>query len=203
MIAAFEARGQDNLFKLMMKPQVKQLVQKLAWQGGWTEGRQGWEAAVAELQLSGWTQRRRVVLRRRLPDAPPRTRKVLLRPQLELLFTEVVEGGKQRWKNSVLVTDEPWLNESTVPKHSCTIKLRHPRNFGWIFVMLSYVPDGRVGGRHPILRSPNGRLGECPDLSEDWTSEAQMEQPMNKSMHEPRQRRSGIWAGPRKLRLGN
>ncbi len=109
VIAALEARGQDYLFKLMMKPKVKDLVRKLAGQGGWTEAGQGWEAAEAALQLSGWTRSRKVVvLRRRLPDAPPRSRKTLKRRQLELPFTEVVEEGRQRWEYSVLVTSLEW-----------------------------------------------------------------------------------------------
>ena len=79
VIAALEARSQDYLFKLMMKPKVKDLVRPLAGQGGWTEAGQGWEAAQAELQLSGWTQKRKVV-----------------------------EAGKQRWEYSVLVTSLEW-----------------------------------------------------------------------------------------------
>ena len=94
VIAALEARRQDYLFKLMMKPKVKDLVRKLAVQGGWTEAGQGWEAAAAELPLSGWTRSRKVVVRRRrMPDAPPPSRKALKRVQLELPFTEILEGG--------------------------------------------------------------------------------------------------------------
>lgn len=93
----------------MMKPKVKDLVRKLVGQGGWTEAGQGWEAAEAELQRSGWTRSRKVVvLRRRLPDASPQTRKALRRQQLELPFTEVVEEGQLRWEYSVLVTSLEW-----------------------------------------------------------------------------------------------
>ena len=49
---------------------------------------------MAALQLAGWTRSRRVmVLRRRLPDAPPRSRKALQQQHLELPFTEVLLEG--------------------------------------------------------------------------------------------------------------
>ena len=65
VMGVLEEHGQDYLFKLMMKPGVKRLVQELAGRQGWAEAGQGWQAAEAELQLSGWGRSRRVVVQRR------------------------------------------------------------------------------------------------------------------------------------------
>ena len=65
VMGVLEEQGQDYLFKLMMKPGVKRLVQELAGRQGWAEAGQGWQAAEAELQLSGWGRSRRVVVQRR------------------------------------------------------------------------------------------------------------------------------------------
>ena len=51
-----ESLEQDYLFKLVMRPGVKKLVQRLAGQGGWTDAGHGWEVAEAQLQLDGWTR---------------------------------------------------------------------------------------------------------------------------------------------------
>ena len=51
VMGVLEEHGQDYLFKLMMKPGVKRLVQELAGRQGWAEAGQGWQAAEAELQL--------------------------------------------------------------------------------------------------------------------------------------------------------
>ena len=87
VMAGLEECGQDYLFKLTMKPRVKDLVQKLASQGGWTDGGQGWEAAAARLRLAGWTHSHKVVvLGRRVEDRRPSSGKALQRKQLELGF---------------------------------------------------------------------------------------------------------------------
>ncbi len=103
VMADLEQRGQDYLFQLTLKPRVQDLVQKLASQESWTETGQSWEAAAADLQLSGWTRRRKVVvLRRRLGERRPVPRKALKRKQLG--FAEIVLGGQERYEYSVLVT---------------------------------------------------------------------------------------------------
>ena len=103
VMSALEARGQDYLFKLQMKPRVKDLVRKMASQQGWVTAGQGWQAATAELRLDGWAQKRKVlVLRRHLGDR----KSSLPRPsnQLQLEFTEIVATDKDRYEYAVLVT---------------------------------------------------------------------------------------------------
>ena len=68
VMSALEARDQDYLFKLSMTKRVKELVSKLAAKTGWTDAGRGWQAASSDLQLQGWScKRRAVVLRRPLP----------------------------------------------------------------------------------------------------------------------------------------
>lgn len=80
LLAECETRGQNYLFRLRQSPGVKQLVRWLESQGGWRPTVQGYEGAEGQLQLSGWTAKRRVIVLRRLrerrpaepsPDAPP------------------------------------------------------------------------------------------------------------------------------------
>ena len=59
MVAGTGEGRQDYLYKLPIRPRVRQFVQRLAGEGGWTEARQGWETGDAELQLPGWTRVRR------------------------------------------------------------------------------------------------------------------------------------------------
>ena len=107
VMGVLEQQGQDYLFKLMMKPGVKRLVQELAGRQGRAEAGQGWQAAEAKLQLSGWGRSRRVVVQRRRRKRKQRGRK--RRPagkQLELGFEqgELVLGEEAVCEYSVLVT---------------------------------------------------------------------------------------------------
>lgn len=68
----FEERRLPYLLKLRHTAKVKDLVRELMHQSnGWQDSGQGWEAAEATLKLSGWTQRRRVVLVREAPAQAP------------------------------------------------------------------------------------------------------------------------------------
>jgi hypothetical protein len=60
-----ETRGQKYLFRLRRSPGVKQLIALLEGQGGWQPGVNGWSGLAGQLQLSGWTCQRRVVVLRR------------------------------------------------------------------------------------------------------------------------------------------
>ena len=80
LLAECETRGQKYLFRLRQSPGVKQLVRLLESQGGWRPAGQGYEGAEGQLQLRGWTAKRRVIVLRRLrerpaaapsPDGPP------------------------------------------------------------------------------------------------------------------------------------
>lgn len=65
-----EARQQKYLFRQRSTQGVKQLVSMLERQGGWHAIRAGWEGCEGELQLSGWTRRRRAAVFRRLRARP-------------------------------------------------------------------------------------------------------------------------------------
>ena len=65
-----EARAIDYLFKLKQSPRVKRLLARLFSNDQWVDAGQKWQGLEAELQLSGWSRPRRViVLRRALREA--------------------------------------------------------------------------------------------------------------------------------------
>jgi hypothetical protein len=61
----FEAKGFEYLFKLKQTSGVKRLIEKLFRHGEWVFAGQGWEGCESELELKGWTKKRRVVVLRR------------------------------------------------------------------------------------------------------------------------------------------
>ena len=63
-----ETRGQKYLFRLRRSAGVKQLITLLERQGGWQPGVHGWSGLEGQLQLSGWTAKRRVLVLRRLKE---------------------------------------------------------------------------------------------------------------------------------------
>jgi hypothetical protein len=68
-MAQCEERGQKYLFRQRSTKGVRQLVRWLEGQGGWQPLTDGWSGAEGQLQLTGWTRKRRtVVLRRKRPD---------------------------------------------------------------------------------------------------------------------------------------
>jgi hypothetical protein len=60
-----EERGQSYLFRQRSTKGVKQLIGLLERQGGWQPLYQDWSGTEGQLQLSGWTRRRRCVVFRR------------------------------------------------------------------------------------------------------------------------------------------
>jgi hypothetical protein len=60
-----EQRGMAYLFKLKQSANVKKLIAKLFRHEEWVDAGQTWQELNAELQLSGWSQKRRVVVLRR------------------------------------------------------------------------------------------------------------------------------------------
>jgi len=66
-----EARGQKYLFRLRRSPGVKQLLTLMERQGGWQSGVHGCSGLEGQLQLSGWSGKRRVVVLRRPKERPP------------------------------------------------------------------------------------------------------------------------------------
>lgn len=68
MMAGAEQRGVAYVFKLRQTKGVVKLIEKLARRGdkaGWAEAGQGWEGVEEELQLQGWSRKRRVIVLRR------------------------------------------------------------------------------------------------------------------------------------------
>ena len=106
VMCALEARAQPYLFKLRMTKRVKDLASKLAARSGWTEAGRGWQAASSDLQLMGWSRKRRVVvLRRRLPkDVALSAQFGDDNEQLLLGLAEVAPAHAALWEYSVLVT---------------------------------------------------------------------------------------------------
>ncbi len=106
VMSALEERAQPYLFKLRMTKRVKELASKLAAKTGWTEAGRGWQAAASELQLMGWSRKRRVVvLRRRVPKDVALTAPIgEENEQLLLGLAEVVPAQAALWEYSVLVT---------------------------------------------------------------------------------------------------
>ena len=70
LLAECETRGQKYLLRLRQSPGVKQLVRLLESQGGWRPALHGYAGAEGQLQLSGWTAKRRVLVLRRLRERP-------------------------------------------------------------------------------------------------------------------------------------
>ena len=101
MLKALEDRGQKYLFKLRLTQNVKRYIEKLFWQEDWSEAGQGWEGRQGELQLSGWSRVRRVVVLRRVLQG-----EALLADESQgmLAFIETDVPAK-RYEYAVLVTD--------------------------------------------------------------------------------------------------
>ena len=101
-MAALEARGQPYLFKQRLTNNVKRHIERAFARGDWSDAGQGWQAQDGELQLSGWSQSRRIVVLRR-----PLIGETLLcenEEQLQLAFVEK-ERPVKGYEYAVLVTD--------------------------------------------------------------------------------------------------
>jgi len=113
MMTEAEARKIPHLFKLKQTSKVKQLIKQVFSREDWTAAGQGWKGIEAELMLTGWSMKRRVVvLRRRIQedDLVVAGRKLLAgtTPQ-EQLALGFVEMGKEKllYEYAVLVTSLP------------------------------------------------------------------------------------------------
>jgi Transposase DDE domain group 1 len=103
IISPFEEAGVNYLFKIRKTKKVKELIDFVSSKGSdWVDAGQGWSGIAGELQLSGWTGKRKViVLRRELPrknGRPSNDEKQLLLP-----FLSQIEKG-ERYEYSVLLT---------------------------------------------------------------------------------------------------
>ena len=107
-MSALEGIGQPFLFKLRQSAGVKKLVQRQWQRRDWGAVGQGWEACEDELLLTGWTQRRRVIVMRRVRkidlvvEARRPGRKDKEQAQAELHFIDENAPVKS-WEYAVLV----------------------------------------------------------------------------------------------------
>ena len=116
-----ELRQVGYLFKVRRTPRAKALIGELERLHDlrWTPAGQGWAATDAQLALTGWSRRRRVVvLRRKLQDARgPRAELRRARRELPLLVAaglEVTTCERLDYEYQVLVTNLPHGVETLV-----------------------------------------------------------------------------------------
>ena len=111
MMLGAESRKIPYLFKLKQTSKVKTLITKLFKSQDWVEAGQGWTGIEGELELTGWSSKRRViVMRKRLEaDAALAQRKLLGNctpgQQMALGFVETQAGPLYEY--AVLVTSLP------------------------------------------------------------------------------------------------
>jgi len=102
-----EQRNIAYLFKLKQTANVKKLMGQTFGQPEWVDAGQGWQGLESELQLSGWTKKRRVVVLRRVlreKDAAAVEKKERkAASQLSLDLPEATWKGV-RYEYAVLVT---------------------------------------------------------------------------------------------------
>lgn len=101
-MAALEAWGQPYLFKQRLTNNVKRHIERAFARGDWSDAGQGWQGQDGEIQLSGWSRSRRIVVLRR-----PLIGETLLcenEEQLQLAFVEK-ERPIKGYEYAVLVTD--------------------------------------------------------------------------------------------------
>lgn len=99
-----ETRELPYLFKLRQTRKVQTLIQQLFGRGDWVPAGQGWEGLEDQLQLMGWTTKRRViVLRRKLKTAIALAPAKPALAATQLQFIETDEGAVQ-YEYAVLVT---------------------------------------------------------------------------------------------------
>jgi hypothetical protein len=105
MMLECERRKLPYLFKLRQTTKVRSHIAQLFGRSDWTAAGQGWQALSSELQLTGWSRARRVViLRRRVREALALASAEQDSTQPQLLATaELVQDGAL-YEYAVLVT---------------------------------------------------------------------------------------------------
>lgn len=103
-----EARGLPFLFKLRQTEGVMKDLVELSRRRAWRFAGGGWRAASSELQLQGWTKKRRVVvLRRHLPEQNVGMVSETPNGQKGLAGMAVVPKSRRLFEYAVLVTSLP------------------------------------------------------------------------------------------------
>lgn len=106
MMAGAEQRGLSYVFKLRQTKGVVTMIEKLARSGekaGWRDAGQRWEGVEEELQLQGWSRKRRVVVLRRPLAKPKAPGEESGQPALPGLVVE--HKGGDWYEHAVLVTN--------------------------------------------------------------------------------------------------
>jgi len=106
MMAGAEARGLQYVFKLRQTKGVAKLIEKLARRGdkaGWRNAGQRWEGVEDELQLQGWSRKRRVIVLRRALAKGRGPEPETEQPTLPGLVIE--HQGGDWYEHAVLVTN--------------------------------------------------------------------------------------------------
>jgi Transposase DDE domain group 1 len=105
MMQEAEQRQLPYLFKLRQSPNVKKHIARILNQQGWEAAGGGWQGVSSELQLSGWSRARRVVVLRR----PVRETLAVTEPEPstgQTVFAGLAElqAGCELYEYAVLVT---------------------------------------------------------------------------------------------------
>lgn len=108
-----EQRSQPYLLRLRQTRNVQRLVAQQFARQDWSRAdNQGCQMAQAQLQLHGWSKKRRVVIvRQRVRGGIARERRIDGQLRLDLAGPSVHEGLRL-WEYAVLVTDVAYPNEA-------------------------------------------------------------------------------------------
>jgi len=107
ILIELESRAQPYLLRLRQTKNVQRLVAQQFNRTDWSRpDRQGCQMVEAQLQLLGWSAKRRVVIvRQRIRGGIARERRVDGGQQLKLDLQPSVHEGDRLWEYAVLVTD--------------------------------------------------------------------------------------------------
>ena len=114
ILLTLEQRQQPYLLRLCQTKNVQRLVQRQFGRSDWSRAdAQGFQAVEDEIKLTGWSQKRRVVIvRRRIREGIARqTLGDKGQMRLELADSQVLEAARM-WEYSVLVTNATYPLES-------------------------------------------------------------------------------------------
>jgi Transposase DDE domain group 1 len=107
ILIELECRAQPYLLRLRQTKNVQRLVAQQFSRSDWSRpDRQGCQMVEAQLQLLGWSAKRRVVIvRQRIRGGIARERRIEAGRQLRLDLQPSVHEGDRLWEYAVLVTD--------------------------------------------------------------------------------------------------
>jgi Transposase DDE domain group 1 len=113
ILLELESRGQPYLLRLRQTKNVQRLVAQQFSRDDWSwPDNQGCQMVEAQLQLHGWSAKRRVIVRQRVRGGIARERRIDGKQlRLDLAGPSVCEGDRL-WEYAVLVTDVGYPLES-------------------------------------------------------------------------------------------